>query len=225
MNDQLRSENRSTLASIAATIAFPYLWLGSFIFLGWLYKIGFFGHSWGSWIVMGLLGLALITPATPLALTRFIARPLFSNLLGHDIVTHAGCVSGLISVVGAAIVAIYFLSRGVFGTAGVLMLAAPVVGTLLTGGVTLLSRGGGLRLFSPKRTSGAPRRPEISVTEAGAPRTLPGARKPPMLSVPERPALPTSSARPTRAPTPRRRPERPSRSAPPSRRPPPPRRK
>lgn len=212
MNDQLQAENRNALVGVAAVITFPYLWLSLFAFLAWLYHIGFFGRDWGSIIVLGLLGIVFLIPAVPMALTKFIVKPLFSNLLGREIITMPGCITGLVSVVGASFVAIYFLSRGGFGTAGLLLLAMPVVGLLLAGGVSLLARGGGVHLGTQGRKA-APR--SIRVEKPA----------PPALSPPNRPSLPPTQERPlARQPEPRRS----GSSAPtPSsvRRPPPPRRK
>jgi hypothetical protein len=215
MSDQLRSENRGTLVGIASLIAFPYLWLGLFVFLAWLYHIGFFGRGLGSIIILGLLGLLSLIPAVPLALTKFLVRPLFSNLLGREVITVPGCVTGLVSVVSAGFAAIYFLSRGTFGTAGLLLLAAPLIGGLLAGGVSLIARGGGVRLPGRRRSA-----PEGRLGNR-PPSKLPGGRSPSALPKEERSTLPASQRRPQdRSPVPRGK-----AGAPPSRRPPPPRRK
>ena len=220
MNDSLHNENRAALAGLASTITFPYLWFSLFVFLGALYNVGFFGRDIGGIIVMALVGLLCVIPAVPLALTRFVVRPLFNNLLGRELISHTGCITGLISIVLAGFVTVYVLSRGGFTTAALLLLAAPVVGALLAAGVSLLTRGG-VRLPSRGRAA-----PAISVSKPST-RALPGARKPEMLSSPERPALPTSQTRPSRLPTTRRSgshstPARPShRSQPPVRRQPP----
>lgn len=200
-DQQLQNENRTALAGIASTVAFPYLWLSLFVLLGWLYNIGFFGHELGSLIVPALLCLALLTPAIPAALTRFVVRPMFSNLLGHEIVSHSGCITGLVSVVIAGFATLYFLSRGSFQTAGLLLLGAPVVGALLAGGISLLARGG-FSLVSKGRSS-APSSPAIQVEKPSS-RSLPGARKPPMIPSSDRPALPKSRSRPSSAPASRR---------------------
>ncbi len=200
MSEHLQSENRSTLAGIASALTFPYLWLGLFVLLAWLYNVGFFGRDIGSVIVPGLLCLVFLLPAVPLALTRYIVRPLFSNLLGREIIAAPGCITGLVSVVLAALATIYFLSRGIFDVAGMLLLAAPVVGALLTGGVTLLSRGGSLGLVRGRTAAPSA---GIRVEKPGKP-ALSSARKPSALPSQERPALPTPSTRPRAIPAPRR---------------------
>ncbi len=228
MNDPLQSENRSAMAGIASTITFPYLWFSLFVFLWWLYNIGFFGRNWGGILMMVVLGLLCVIPAVPAALTRFVVRPLFSNLLAREIVSHAGCVTGLISIVLAGFATIYVLSRGGFETALLLLLTAPVVGALLAGGVTLLQRGG-FRL-PVSRGRAAPRTPAITVGKPTM-QALPGARKPPLMSASDRPALPPAQSRPASLPAPRRGADQPAPTRPASntdssaRRPPPPRRK
>ncbi len=228
MSDQLQAENRSALAGIASTIAFPYLWFSLFVFLWWLYNIGFFGRNWVGILMMGLLGLVCLIPAVPLALTRFVVRPLFSNVLAREIISQAGCVTGLVSIVLAAFATVFVLSRGGFETALLLLVAAPVVGALLAGGISLVTRGGGLRLSMHSRAKSGP--PAITV-EKPTSRALPGVRKPPMLSATDQPALPTAQSRSSTLPTPRRSGDRSTlarpaeRNSPPARRPAPPRRK
>jgi len=228
MNDPLQSENRSALAGIASTITFPYLWFSLFVGLWWLYQIGFFGRDWGGILMMAVLGLICLIPAVPAALTRFVVRPVFSNLLAREIISHAGCVTGVVSITLAGFAAIYLLSRGEFEPTLLLLFAAPVVGALLAGGVTLVTRGGGLRLPLSRRRS-TPGAPAITVGKPASP-ALPGARKPPMISAEDRPALPLAPSRPAALPAPRRSADRPavsssSSNASSSRRPPPPRRK
>jgi len=209
MSEQLQSENRNALAGIAATIAFPYLWLGLFVFLGWLYHVGFFGRDWGSIIVPALLCLVLLTPVVPAALSRFVVRPLFSNLLGREIIAASGCITGLVSVVAAGFATLHFLSRGMFDVAAGLLSAAPIVGALLAGGVTLLSRGGILRGLSQRRNPAPPGNIQI---EKPPVRALPGVRTPPSLTSSKRSALPSASSRST-TPSTRRPTERPGSSS------------
>ncbi|HQE91269.1 MAG TPA: hypothetical protein PLH19_00150 [Anaerolineae bacterium] len=225
MNDPLQSENRSALAGIASTITFPYLWFSLFVGLWWLYRIGFFGRDWGSILMLVVLGLVCLIPAVPLALTRFVLRPLFSNLLAREVISHAGCVTGLVSIVLAGFAAIYGLSRGAFETTLLFLLAVPVVGVLLAGGVSLVQRSGFRSPVSRRRS--APAAPPV---EKPAPTALPGARKPSMISVEDRPALPPASSRPAALPAPRRSADRPAmrtpgNNEPAPRRAPPPRRK
>ncbi len=228
MNDpSLQSENRSALAGIASTITFPYLWFSLFVGLWWLYQIGFFGRDWGGILMLVVLGLVCLIPAVPAALTRFVVRPLFSNLLAREVISQGGCVTGLVSIVLAGFAAIYGLSRGAFETTLLPLIAAPVVGALLAGGVSLLQRGGFHLPISRGRS--APGGPAITV-EKSAPPALPGARKPPMISAEDRPALPVSQSRPSALPAPRRSADRPALRAPANnepapRRAPPPRRK
>ncbi|MBN2003164.1 MAG: hypothetical protein JXA21_07380 [Anaerolineae bacterium] len=228
MNESLQSENRGALAGIASTITFPYLWFSLFVLLWWLYKIGFFGRDWGGILMLVILGLVCLIPAVPLALTRWVVRPLFSNLLAREVIGQGGCVTGLVSIVLAGFAAIYLLSRGAFETTLLLLIAAPVVGGLLAGGVSLLQRGG--FHLPASRGRSAPGAPAITV-EKPASTALPGVRKPPMLSASDRPALPTSQSRPSALPAPRRTADRPAMRAPgnngpaPRRAPPPPRRK
>jgi hypothetical protein len=201
MSDQLHSENRKTLVSIASLMAFPYLWLGLFILLGWLYRVGFFGRGIGGFLLLGLLGLMALIPAVPFALTRFVVRPILSNLLGREVITAPGCITGLISVVFAGLAAIYFLSRGTFDTAGMLLLIAPVVGMMLAGGVSLLSRGS-MRL-SRSRTN-ASRKYHIEDIRSAS--SLPDSRSPSALPSDRKLALPTSTGgSPTREPPSRRK--------------------
>jgi hypothetical protein len=228
MSDQLHTENRSALVGIASTIVFPYLWFSLFVLLWWLYNIGFFGRDWGGILMMVILGLVCLIPAVPLALTRFVVRPVFSNLLAHEIISHAGCVTGLVSIILAGFVTVYILSRGGFETALLLLLAAPVVGALLSGGVSLLTRGGSLHLSGRGRAKPGP---PATTVEKPMSSVLPGARKPPMVSATDQPALPTTQSRPSALPAPRRSGDRPTPSrpaehnSPPARRPAPPHRK
>ncbi len=211
MNQQLESENRSALATIASYIAFPYIWLGLFVLLAALYGAGFFGQTLGSMLVLVLLFLVFLLPIVPATLTKFVVKPIVSNLLGREVVSMPGCLAGLASVVLAGVGVIYFLSRGVLETAGWLFLAAPVVGGLLTAGLTLVNRGGGIPALPKSRTQAPPS------IEAGkpAPRVLPRAR--------ERPALPPGKRPKSFTPAPRQRDRA---SKPPSRdRTPPPRRR
>lgn len=219
MGDQLQSENRNMLAAIAAGISFPYVWLGLFVFLYWLYRIGFFGYDLGSIILPALICLGLLSPAVPAALTRFVIKPLFSNLLGREVISAPGCISGLVTAVIAGFVSLYLLSRGSFQTAGLFLLLGPLVGAILAGGISLIFRGGGIRLGSRRRSSPSTGRPPSS-----RPQLPGGGRTPPSLPSQDRPALPSRPpSPPTRRPTSRRSKSRPS--APPSRPKPPSRRR
>lgn len=218
MSEQLQSENRSTLVGIAALMAFPYIWLGLFVLLYWLYYIGFFGRDLGSLIMLGVLGLLFLIPAIPFALTRFLVRPLFSNLLGREVITTPGCITGLVCVASAGVAAIYFLSRGVFETVGLLLLLAPVVGSVLAGGVSLITRGGGLSLPRGRTKTPQGRR----VEKLRSPR-LPQPRRSPSLSAEKRSSLPSPKKDVPSSSKPPRRRSRPSSSS--SRPSPPPRRK
>ena len=203
MSEQLQAENRNTLVGVAVLITFPYLWLGLFAVLAWLYHVGFFGRGWGSYIVPGLLCLVFLVPAIPWALTKLLVRPLFTNLLGREIITESGCMVGLVSVVIAGLVAIYLLSRGAFKTVGLLFLSAPFVGGVLAGGVSLLARGGGISLRR-KRHSAPP------ITSVEKPRSfgLPKSKRKPSLPTDKSRTLPASTENLARKPTRRRRNEK-----------------
>jgi hypothetical protein len=153
MSDHLQDANRDMLSSISSFIAFPYIWLGSFVILGLLYRIGFFGRGLGSIVMTGLLGLLLLLPVVPGTMARFVVKPVVHNLLGREIVSSTGCLTGLASVVLAGLAIIFFLSRGGFSTAGWIFLVAPLVGGLLTIGLSLIGRGGGIRLSTGHRSA------------------------------------------------------------------------
>lgn len=209
MSDHLQDANRDMLSSVSSFIAFPYIWLGSFVVLGLLYHIGFFGHGLGSIVMTGLLGLLLLLPVVPGTLARFVVKPVVHNLLGREVVSSSGCLTGLASVVLAGLAIIFFLSRGTFSTAGWLFLAAPVVGGLLTIGVSLIGRGGGIRFPRGRRSEP----PSIRV-EKPTPKSLPDRSQHPSLpssgskprSSSRRPSgRKSSSSRRGRTPPPRRR--------------------
>jgi len=203
MDDQLRSENRSTLATLAAAISFPYIWLGLFLLLSLMYGADFFGRGFEGGLVAGLLCLGLLNPIVPGLVSSFVARPIFFNLLGRELVSSAGCLVGLGGLFLTGLSVLYFLTRDL-EMALILFLAAPLVGGLLATVISLAGRGG-LSLPSRRRavppTSWQVRKPER--------RVLPGKR--------ERPALPpSSSSRLSRPSSPRRseRVSKPSRRTP-----------
>lgn len=218
MSEQFEQENKDALATISAYITFPYIWIGLFVGVAALYRVGFFGANLGSLIVPGLLCLVLLSPAIPFALVRMVIKPSFGTLLGRQVISAPGCMVGISSIVIAFFAILYFISRGVFDTAGILFLAAPLGGALLAGVLSLLGRigGGGALLPAKRRHAPSGNATPISI-EKPAPRSLPGSRKPPSLpSAPQKPqSLPSSNrqSRPSSSPS----------SS--SRRPPPPRRR
>jgi hypothetical protein len=181
MNDPVHTENRSTLATIAAAVSFPYIWLGLFLLLSLMYGGNFFGQDIGGSLVAALLCLGLLNPLAPGLVSSFVARPIFLNLLAREIVSAAGCLTGLAGFAVTGLGILYFLSRDI-GIALLIFLAAPVVGGLLAFGVSVAVRGGFPARSGGRRSSPAPRirveRPES--------RRLPGR--------PERPSLPGSSS-------------------------------
>lgn len=189
MDEQLSTENRSTLATVAAFLSFPYIWIGLFLLLNWLYGGNFFGQGWGGDVVAALLCLGLLNPLAPGLISNFIARPAFLNLLARQIVSGMGCVVGLIGFVLSWVAVLYFVGRD-FQLATWIFLAAPLVGGVLTFAVTAAGRGGG---FSSSRGTSKSGRPPVRIKEP-SPRELP--------NHPERRALPES--RNERLPSPRR---------------------
>ena len=208
MNDPISAENRSTFATLTAFIAFPYIWLGLFLLLSLMYGGNFFGQDFGGSLVAALLCLGLLNPFVPGLISNFIVRPILLNLLVREIVSTAGCLTGLVGFVITGLVMLYFLGREP-GIALAIFAAAPVIGALLAAAVSFLGRGG-----IPIRTGngGTTRGPQVRV-EKPKPRSLPERSTPPRLSPP--------SKTPSRIPAPRRR----ERTKPSSRRVPPPRRR
>ncbi|HDQ71852.1 MAG TPA: hypothetical protein ENN19_07115 [Chloroflexi bacterium] len=205
MSDPVHAENRSTLATIAAFISFPYIWLGLFLLLSLMYGGNFFGQDIGGSLVAALLCLGLLNPLLPGLVANFVARPIFLNLLAREIVSTAGCLTGLVGFVVTGLGVLYFLSRNL-GVALLIFLSAPVVGGLLAFGVSIAGRGGFPVLSRGRRPPSTPR---IRV-EKPEPRRLAGRS--------ERPSLPDASSSSSRLPAPRRSERPPSRRTPPPRR-------
>jgi len=188
MDEHVRSETRTTLSTLAAFISFPYIWLGLFLLLSLMYGGNFFGQGLGGDLVAALLCLGLLNPIVPGLVSTFVARPIFLNLLGRELISTAGCLTGLVGFVLTGLGVLYFLGRDL-QTALVIFLIAPVVGGLLAAVISVAGRSGLSSALSGRRTP--------------PPQT--GVRKPEQRLLPgrtERPSLPGS--RPSRLPTPRR---------------------
>jgi len=188
MDERLRSETQATLSTLAAIVSFPYIWLGLFLLLSLMYGGNFFGQGLGGDLVAALLCLGLLNPLVPGLVSNFIARPIFLHLLGRELISTAGCLTGLAGLILTGLGVLYFLARDLMMTL-VLFLAAPMVGGLLAVVVSAIGRGGFIAV--PSRYRKSPPRPEIGKPER---HRLPGKT--------ERPSLPGS--RSSRLPAPRR---------------------
>lgn len=208
MEENLRTENRATFATLAAAISFPYIWLGLYLFLTLLYGANFFGQGFGGGLVAGLLCLGLLNPLVPGLVSTFVARPIFLNLLGREIVSSSGCLVGLAGFALIGLATLYFLARDMT-VAVVIFLAAPLVGGLLAFLISTAARSG-FSLGHGRRPS-APTPPRISVSS-----------RPSLPAPPNRPGLPGSSASTGSRLLPPRR-NQPTGSSSPGRIPPPPR--
>ncbi|MCA9872583.1 MAG: hypothetical protein KC441_02985 [Anaerolineales bacterium] len=143
MDEHLRSENRTLLSTIAAFIIFPYIWIGLFLMLSLMFGANFFGRGFGGGIVAGLLCIGLLNPLVPGAIANYVARPIFSNLLGREMVAPPGCIAGLIGVVAMGLGILFFLARDL-NTSLIFFLLTPIVGAALAAAVTFFGRGGGV---------------------------------------------------------------------------------
>lgn len=191
MDDSLRTENRGTLATLAAAVSFPYIWLGLYLLLALMYGVNFFGQGLSGGLVAGLLCLGLLNPIVPGLISTFIARPIFLNLLGREIVSTSGCLIGLMVFVLIGLGTLFFIARDL--TIAILVFfAAPVAGGALAFVVSAAGRGG---LSLPLgRASG--RAPSIKVTRP---------ERPTITGRPNRPTLPgASQSTGSRLPLPRR---------------------
>lgn len=190
MNQQLDTENRSMLANMATAISFPYIWIGLFLIFFILYGADFFGAGIGGSLVSVLICLGLLNPLVPGLVSGFVARPLFLNLLGREIVTGKGCLAGLATVVAGMAAMLFFLTRDP-NTSLIIFAVAPLLGSLLAASISLLSRrgpsgSGGRRPPGPGRVGRQSRGSE-----------LPGGHRPPSLPPPSstsRPVPPSKGA-------------------------------
>ena len=108
MDEHLPSENRGVLSTIAVAISFSYIWMGMFLLLSLMYGIDFFGRGFSGGLVAGLLCIGLLNPIVPGMLASFVARPIFSNLLGCQYIF---CITGLVSVVMRGLALLFSLTR------------------------------------------------------------------------------------------------------------------
>lgn len=185
MDEQLRSENRTQLAAIAAFVAFPYIWLGLFLLLSLMFGANFFGQGFGGGVVTMLLCLGLLNPLVPGAIANYVARPIFSNLLGREVVNASGCIAGLTGVVAMGLGILFFLAREL-NTSLIIFLLTPVVGGILAAVVTFLGRSGGVMPPRSGPTITNPDRPRLP--EPISKIRLPQGRRA------ERPSLPSGKA-------------------------------
>lgn len=167
MGEQIQSENRSALAAVSASISFPYIWLGLFLLLSLLYGGNFFGQNWEGDLVAGLLCLGLLNPIVPGLVANFIARPIFLNLLGRELISTAGCLIGLVGFALTGLGVLYFLGRDL-RIALIVFLAAPVVGVSLCIAITTIQRGrfpsaSSRSRYSPSTQIRGPRRGQRSL--------------------------------------------------------------
>lgn len=190
MSSPLDHENRSTYANIATALAFPYIWIGLFLLLYQLFGFNFFGRGLNGDLVSVVLCFGLLNPAVPGALANYVAKPLFNNLLGREIITTKGCLSGIVTAALGFVLILFFLARDL-QTALIIFVAAPVVGGVLALLVSFLanssSRGGG------PRTGGGSSRPGPSHLGARALPPGPSSRPKPGVKPPsraDRPRLP-----------------------------------
>jgi len=188
MGQNLQHENQTGLATVAAWLTFPYTWLGLYVILAKLYGADFFGAGLGGNVVAGLLCLGLLNPFVPMALTNYLVRPLFMNLLGRELISGAGCLTGLVSFLAVGLSVVYFLARDL-NLALQLMLLAPVAAGLLAVLVSFLS-GKRLSLGLQRRQQ----TPGIRPDRTGQPGNLPAPAEPP----------PSLGRPPSRLPPPRR---------------------
>lgn len=154
----LRSHNEDLLATIASGLLFIYIWLGLFVLLYFMYQAGFFGNSLGGLLLTGGLCLFFVTPIVPGLISRFVIKPIFINLLGREVITSGGCISGIVLMLLSGIVMLFFVSRNL-NIAWIIFLSAPVAGGILSGIISLLSRSGNAasffsKIFNAKRRGG-----------------------------------------------------------------------
>lgn len=174
MDEPQKTENRGALATLAAAISFPYIWLGLYLILALMYGTNFLGRGLGGGLIASLMCLALLNPVVPGVLSTLVARPIFSNILAREIVTGSGCLVGLGAVVLVGLVSVYFLSRNLT-VALLVFLAAPVV----SGGFALIATG--------ISRSGRGARPHVRAEPSG----------PIRITKPDRPSLPGRSDHPS----------------------------
>lgn len=206
MNQLADQQNYGCMSQIWAGMTFPYIWGGLLGMLYLLYNAHFFGESWVSYLVAALSCLFMVLPAAPAMVTKLVVQPLYHNLLAREIISTKAGLAGILSFFATYMAVIFFIGRDLT-VAGWLFLAAPVVGFVIAGLVTLAER---ITRFPPsgggRGGAGDPRIGPPKPTDA-----LPPGEKRPGLPLPkpvERPALPTPGSR---------RPESLPRSLPPAR--------
>lgn len=154
--NNLNDINRTTLASVATFLTFPYIWLGLILLLIAMYGVNFFGRSISGDVVALVTCCALANPLIPGLVSNFAARPLFINLIMRDVFSGAGCLLGLLAFVGTWVSVLFFITRSL-ETAAILLALAPVIGLSLAFLITTISRPG-----SGLRSTGMGRGPTIS---------------------------------------------------------------
>ena len=193
MSSPLDHENRSTYANIATALSFPYIWVGLFLLFYQLVGFNFFGRGLNGGLVSVVLCFGLLNPAVPGALANYVAKPLFNNLLGREIITAKGCLSGIVVAGLGFVLLLFFLARDL-QTALIIFVAAPVVGGVLALLISFLansSSGGGTALG--RRTGGGSSWPGPSRSGPRALPSGPSSRPKPGVKPPsraDRPRLP-----------------------------------
>lgn len=146
--NNLNDINRSTLASVATFLTFPYLWMGLIMALIAMYGINFFGRTISGDLVALVMCCAFANPFVPGLVSNFAVRPLFLNLIMRDVFSGSGCLLGLVGFVLTWVSVVFFVTRN-FQTAVILFALAPVIGLGLAFAITTLGRSGGGRLSGP----------------------------------------------------------------------------
>lgn len=82
-----------------------------FLLLSLMYSIDFFSRGFSGGLVAGLLCIGLLNPIMPSMLASFLARPIFSDLLGCEYIAQPFCITGLVSVVMRGLVLRFSLTR------------------------------------------------------------------------------------------------------------------
>lgn len=196
MDDYQRRENLAGLSKIAASVMFPYIWLGLFLILSLMYQANFFGQGFGGGLVAVLLCIGFLNPLVPGAISNYVVRPIFVNLLTKETISSSGCITGLVGVVVMGLGILFFLARDL-NTSLIFFFLTPVVGGVLAVVATLLGRGGGGASRSSAPT--IVKRDPPQLTDSGSRSRLPEGRRA------ERPSLSSgSSSQPRIAPPPRR---------------------
>lgn len=139
--NNLNDINRTTLASVATFLTFPYIWLGLILLLIAMYGINFFGNSISGDIVALVMCCALANPLIPGLVSNFAARPLLINLIMRDVFSGAGCLLGLLAFVGTWVSVLFFITRSL-ETATILFALAPIIGLSLAFLITTVGRHG-----------------------------------------------------------------------------------